>query len=469
MNPERTSILIVDDEQEIRIEINEFLTTRGFLVREASTPTEAFQILARYPVHITLLDIRLPEMSGLDILKELRRMYPEIQSIIMSGHGDMNSVIQAMRLGAVDYFQKPFMMNEMLNSIEKARKFTSSEILPEVDHNYLLKEMEGKKTNASLIVVSLAMKRAVDKMRLVARSKDTTVLITGESGTGKELIAQGIHYLSPRKDKPFHAVNCSTIPDELFESEFFGYKKGAFTGANNDKAGWFEAAEGGTLFLDEIGDMKMSLQAKLLRIMEDKQISRLGSTSYKKVDVRVIAATNQDLGKLIQENKFRQDLFHRINTFVINVPPLRERIEGIPVLFTHYLEHYSRKLERSAPRYDKEITEALQQYDFPGNVRELKHMVERALILCEGNELTLAHFDHLKIKMQKPEQAREFDNSMSYFGMEPARPLETIEKESIENALRNTGNNKSQAARMLSISRQALDRKIERLGIVVTK
>jgi DNA-binding NtrC family response regulator len=462
MSPHKTNILVVDDEKEIRMEINEFLTSRDIMVREASTPTEAFRILSKYPVDIAILDIRLPEMNGIELLKEIRRMHPHVQAIMMSGHGDMDSVIRALRLGAVDYFQKPFLLNEMLQTIEKARKYISVHNPANGDQlNYYLQDVNGQGSPSSLIVVSAAMKSAVEKMRLVARSNDTTVLITGESGTGKELIAQGIHYLSARKDKPFHAVNCSTIPDELFESEFFGYKKGAFTGANSDKAGWFEAADGGTLFLDEIGDMKPNLQAKLLRIMEDKQISRLGATASKKVDVRVIAATNQDLEQLIHENRFRHDLFHRINTFVIDVPPLRDRIESIPVLFQHYLEYYSRKLGREMPKVEKEIIEAMQQYDFPGNVRELKHMVERALILCEGDVITFAHFDHLKIKMQKT-------SSDNIHGAAPLS-LEIVEKESIENALRKAGNNKSQAARLLNISRQALDRKLERLGIVVGK
>jgi DNA-binding NtrC family response regulator len=462
MSPHKTNILGVDDEKEIRVEINEFLTSRDIQVREASSPTEAFRILATYPVDIAILDIRLPEMTGIELLKELRRKHPRVQAIMMSGHGDMDSVIHALRLGAVDYFQKPFLLNDMLQTIEKARKYISIHNQANGDQfSYYLQDSDGKGASSALIVVSAAMKYTVEKMRLVARSKDTTVLITGESGTGKELIAQGIHYLSARKDKPFHAVNCSTIPDELFESEFFGYKKGAFTGAITDKAGWFEAADGGTLFLDEIGDLKPNLQAKLLRIMEDKQISRLGATTSRKVDVRVVAATNQDLEQLIRQNRFRHDLFHRINTFVIDVPPLRDRIESIPVLFAHYLGYYARKLDRDVPKVEKEIIDALQQYDFPGNVRELKHMVERALILCEGDTITFAHFDHLKIKMQKTSRGNSNGDA--------SRSLEIIEKESIERALREAGNNKSQAARLLNISRQALDRKLERMGIVVSK
>jgi len=459
MSPRKTSILVLDDEPQLLDEICEFLQSMNFKTLKAATPGEAFKILSREPVDIAILDIRLPEMNGLDFLKELRRMYPEVQAIMMSGHGDMNSVIEALRSGAVDYFQKPFSLNEMLQTIEKARKYISYRTSVDDPGHFLQSEKPGNGTSSSMVVVSAAMKGAVEQMRLVARSKDTTVLITGESGTGKELIAQGIHYLSPRKDKPFHAVNCSTIPDELFESEFFGYKKGAFTGANADKAGWFEAADGGTLFLDEIGDLKLNLQAKLLRIMEEKQVSRLGSTAMKKIDVRIVAATNQDLEKLIRENRFRQDLYHRINTFVINVPPLRHRPESIPHLFSYFLDHYSKKLGHPLPEVDKEIIEALQQYDFPGNVRELKHMIERALILCEGGVLTSQHFDHLKIKLIKKEAVQP--------QVKNPKSLVHIEKESIEAALRQSGNNKSLAARILNISRQALDRKLEKLGISV--
>ncbi len=458
MDTQKTNILVLDDEPSIRGEINEFLTSRDIMVQEAGSPSDAFKVLSSKPVDIILLDIRLPEMNGLDVLRKIRQTWPKIQVIMMSGHGDMDSVILALRLGAVDYFQKPFRLHDMLSAIEKTRKvYTKSRPMNGDHFDYTLNESFSTGSTASLIIVSHTMKDVVEKMRLVARSKDTTVLITGESGTGKELIARGIHYLSIRKDKPFHAVNCSSIPDELFESEFFGYRKGAFTGANTDKAGWFEAADGGTLFLDEIGDLKMSLQAKLLRIMEDKEISRLGSTTTKKIDIRVIAATNQDLDHLISENRFRQDLYHRMNTFVINIPPLRDRKEGIPLLFSHYLDYYSHKLGRNVPKVEKEIMENLLRYDFPGNVRELMHMVERALILCEEDILTFEHFDHLKIKMQhSPDTEPLFT---------PSRPLYHIEKESINAALMESGNNKSQAARALQISRQALDRRIEKLGI----
>lgn len=458
MNPQKTNLLVLDDELEIRNEINEFLTSRGYNVLEASVPSDFFRQIKKHPVDIALLDIRLPEMSGLDVLKRIRRSNPDIQSIIMSGHGDMDSVITALRLGAVDYFQKPFQLQEMLASIEKTAKYKVKRLHRESEYfNYSKDKIVAQDPATSLIIASTAMKAVVKKMRLVAQSKDTTVLITGESGTGKELIARGIHYMSIRKDKPFHAVNCSSIPDELFESEFFGYRKGAFTGANTDKPGWFEAADGGTLFLDEIGDLKPSLQAKLLRIMEDKRISRLGTTTTREIDVRVIAATNQDLGRLIQEGRFRQDLYHRINTFILHIPPLRERPEGIPLLINHYLEYYSHKLNRQVPGLDDNVMTALKTYDFPGNVRELKHTIERALILCEEDFLTFEHFDHLQLKHPRT-TGKEFPG-------ERVETLDEAEKKAIESILKQANYNKSKAARMLNISRQALDRRIEKLGI----
>jgi DNA-binding NtrC family response regulator len=459
MDPHKTRIMVLDDEPDIRLEINEFLTSRNFIVFEASAPSEAFRILKASPIDIAIIDIRLPEMNGLDVLKKIRAAHPLIQAVMMSGHGDMDAVIHALRLGAVDYFQKPFQLQDMLATIEKTRNYKFKSVQQDGDYfDYTLDHTVIKESStSSLIIASAAMKSVVKKMKLVAQSKDTTVMITGESGTGKELIARGIHYMSPRKDKPFHAVNCSSIPDELFESEFFGYKKGAFTGANTDKPGWFEAADGGTLFLDEIGDLKLSLQAKLLRIMEDRQISRLGSTSTKKIDVRIVAATNQDLARLILEGRFRQDLYYRINTFVINLPPLRERPEGIPVLVSHYLDYYCHKMGREVPTLDDAVMAALMTYDFPGNVRELKHMIERSLILCEGDFLAFEHFDHLKLKHLDPVKEQNVST----------RPgsLDEIEKASIEIALEHSNNNKSMAARILQISRQALDRKMEKLGI----
>ncbi|HOX79419.1 MAG TPA: sigma-54 dependent transcriptional regulator [Bacteroidales bacterium] len=458
MNPQTTSILILDDESSINEEIGEYLDSKELKVFSATAPSEAFRILKSTPVDLAIIDIRLPEMSGLEVLKIMQNSYPNILTIIITGHGDMDSAIQALRLGAVDFFPKPFKLADLYASIEKnlKQKQVKGRLKGNL-FNYHLEKFFDDKSPISLVVNGEKMQEVIKKMNLVARSKDTTVLITGESGTGKELVARGIHFLSIRKDKPFLAVNCSTIPDELFESEFFGFKKGSFTGSVDDKPGWFEAADGGTLFLDEIGDMKPNLQAKLLRVMEDRRISRLGTTVMKEIDVRVIAATNHDLNKLIEQGKFRADLFHRINTFTIDLPPLRERPENIPRLLDHYVDYYCHKMDRSKPYIDAVLLKTLLSYDYPGNVRELMHMVERALILCEGDVLTFDHFDHLKLKLPK---SRDGKNSPAV-----TTSLQTLEKTSIEMVLLQCHHNKSKAARQLNISRQALDRKISKLGI----
>ena len=460
MKNKLTQVLLLDDEQDIRTEINEFLSDRNIAVKEASSPSQAFNILTSIPIDVAILDIRLPEISGLEVLHEIRREYPEIANIMISGHGDMDSVIEALRMGAVDYFKKPFDLNKLHKTISKFTlpgEYTAYPCL-EVREGMTILGNNGN-DSIKMIACSPVMKKTIEKMQRVSRSSDTTVLLTGESGTGKELVAKGIHQLSERKDKPFVAVNCSSIPDELFESEFFGFKKGAFTSAHKDKPGWFEAADKGTLFLDEIADLKPNLQAKLLRIMEDRYIARLGSTKNIKVDVRIIAATNRDLQSMVAEDKFREDLFHRLNIFTIELPPLRERHECIPELFKQFVEYYSEKLTMKAPRVDNEILRALVRYDFPGNVRELMHMVERGLIMCEGERLKLHHFEHLRRGIKRMHSAAGASRM--------AMPLDALEKESIENCLRENNFNKSKTARLLNISRQALDRRITKYGIVI--
>jgi DNA-binding NtrC family response regulator len=453
-------VLVLDDESGIRAELSEFLTGRDFTVFEASSPSEAFSVLSHNPVDITILDIRLPEMSGIEVLREIRHSYPGIANIMMSGHGDMDTVIDALRMGAVDFFRKPFHLHELYDTIERACTHLNFAKSINGDHcNLMIQTSFEEDESTGLLTVSPRMKKVVEKMRLVARSENTTVLVTGESGTGKELIARGIHHISNRRNNVFHAVNCSSIPDELFESEFFGYEKGAFTGATINKPGWFELANKGTLFLDEISDMKPTLQAKLLRIMEDRKIARLGATKTIPIDVRIIAATNQDLESLVQKGLFREDLFHRLNIFTIDIPPLQQRREAIPLLFAHFMEYYCNKLGMKQPRVQNEVMEAVLRYDFPGNVRELKHMVERALILCEGDLLTFHHFDHLEMKLRKAARLETSNGD--------TKPLNILEKESILQALQQTHNNKSRAARMLNISRQALDRRLQKYGIEI--
>jgi len=298
-------------------------------------------------------------------------------------------------------------------------------------------------------------------MYSVAKSDHTSVLITGESGTGKELIARGIHYLSDRVERPFRPVNCSTVSEDLFDSEFFGHKRGSFTGATSDRKGWFEAAEKGTLFLDEIADLNINNQPKFLRVLDNKLISRLGETTEKSVDVRIVAATNFDLLNLVEKGQFRLDLYYRLNSFVIHIPPLRDRKDDIPRLVDHFIKMYSAKMNKKIQQVDKNVVEHLIQYEFPGNVRELKHMIENAIILCDGKTLHINHFVFLKNHLQSSLPIND--------GTTPTFNLEQIERNTISLALQKSGYNKSKAARLLEISRQALDRKLKKWNIDIRK
>jgi transcriptional regulator with PAS, ATPase and Fis domain len=298
------------------------------------------------------------------------------------------------------------------------------------------------------------MRSVIDLMSKVAQADDTTVLITGESGTGKELVARGIHCLSARKDKHFYSINISAIPGSLFESEFFGHKKGAFTGATEDKAGWFEIAQNSTLFMDEICDVDPNLQGKLLRVLEERKIIKVGSHKEIPVNVRVVAATNKKIKQLVRTSKFRTDLYYRLSSFEIHIPPLRERKEDIPLLLEHFAEFYAQKMNKSIKGIDEKVTVSLMDYDFPGNVRELKNMVERAVILCEGDTLQAQHFPIVQSKEHEPEGKEE-----EVFN------LKIMEKTLIVRALEKTNYNKSKAGELLHISRQSLNRKIKKFGL----
>ena len=351
-------ILVLDDEQRVRDEIEEFLSAKSYTVFKAEAPSVAFKIIEEENPHIFIVDIRLPEIDGLSVLKKIKAEKSEIEVIMISGHGDMNSVIEAMRQGATDYFQKPFRLMEINNAIERTKRFIAlnQKIKSVEDSNTLLSKELQENIGHRLIGNSQALKNIIDLMTKVAKSKDTSVLITGESGTGKELIARGIHFLSQRNKHYFHSVNCSAIPESLFESEFFGHKKGSFTGATEDKAGWFEIANDGTLFLDEISDMPINQQAKLLRVLEEKKVSKVGSREMKNVDVRVIAASNRDLEGMSEEQKFRLDLYHRLSSFIIDIPPLRERREDIPILIDYFIKEYGGYIDRFERKCKKDTT-----------------------------------------------------------------------------------------------------------------
>ncbi|QKG79630.1 sigma-54-dependent transcriptional regulator [Tenuifilum thalassicum] len=452
-------ILVLDDEKVFRKEIKEFLDGEGFTALTAERPSEAFEILQENQIDIMILDLRLPEMDGLQVLEKVKNEYPDIEVIMITGHGDMDAVINAMRLGAVEFFPKPFRLLDMRAAIQRTKRYISlHEQLKEISQTYSLVSKDLIESIGSEIIGnSFGIRQVVDLMGKVAKTDNTSVLITGESGTGKELVARGIHYLSSRKKSYFYAVNCSAIPDSLFESEFFGHKKGAFTGANEDKAGWFEVAHGGTLFLDEVVEMQPAMQSKLLRVLEERKIRRIGSSVDIPIDVRIIAATNQDVNKLIEEGKFRSDLYYRLNSFQIHIPPLRERKEDIPLLLDYYLKHISKKLGKKITSVDPMIEKAMLNYSFPGNVREMRNMIERAIILSDSGRLTMKNFVGLI--------APQVESNASGVIGEDIFDLELIEKIVIMKALEKTGYKKSEAAQLLNITRQALDRRIEKYDI----
>jgi len=452
-------ILILDDEKVFREEIREFLENDDFTVLVAERPSEAFNILQNDSIDILILDIRLPEMDGFAVLERVKELYPQIEVIMITGHGDMDAVIQAMRMGAVEFFPKPFRLLDMKAAIKRTRRFIElNQRYKEVNRSYeaIAKDLRDN-VGYEIVGNSKKIRQVMELMHKVAQSDQTSVLITGESGTGKELVARGIHYLSSRKKNFFHAVNCSAVPDSLFESEFFGHRKGAFTGANEDKAGWFEIANGGTLFLDEIVDMQPTMQSKLLRVLEDRKVRRIGATTDLSVDVRIIAATNQDIQSLLDDNKFRNDLYYRLNSFEIVIPPLREHPEDIPVLLEYYTDLLSRKMNKKITAIDESVVRILQDYNFPGNIRELRNMVERAIILSDGNRLTSREFAISGISPDaEMVAAKEYEQIFD---------LEELEKLTIIRAMEQTGYKKTEAAQLLNITRQSLDRRIEKHGL----
>ncbi len=451
-------ILILDDEVRITEKLKYHLEKRSFNVYTANTPNQGFEVLDREQPGILILDIMLPGMNGLDVLQKVKENNPNTEVIMISGYGDMDMVIEAMRKGASDFIRKPFQVMDIQVAVERTGKFVELQAKLEKAENrgsLVSKELEGM-IEKDFIGESEAIKRVLKIALKAAKDKDVNVLVTGENGTGKEIIARIIHYGSPRKEAFFAPVNSSAIPSSLLESEFFGHAKGAFTDAKEDKKGYFQMASNGTLFLDEIADMSFSLQAKLLRAIEENKIKRVGSNKEIDVDVRIISATNKNIESLIEQDKFRIDLYHRINTIEIHIPPLRERPEDIKPLLNHFVKSISKKKNIAMPSVSKELMKKLQSYSFPGNVRELRNMVERALILFEGDVLLPEDF---------PLKGETKSNEV-YSG---TLCLDAHEKALIIKALKRCDFNQTQAAELLCISRDAIKRKIKKFDISIDK
>jgi len=450
----RVRLLIVDDEQSIRklcVTVGEAL---GFICLEADSGESALALLEEQPVHMVLSDMVMPHMSGLEFLEKVKKMLPRAEVAVMTGHGSVETAVQAMKLGAYDYIAKPF------SPLEELRLFLRrmAEKVRLVEENQCLRDLMDTETKLHGIVGSSA--KIQDLLRMVSRLKDTRtpVLITGESGTGKELVARAIHFRGTFANRPFVAVDCGSLVPTLIESELFGYEKGAFTGALKSRTGLFQSANGGTIFLDEIGELPLELQAKLLRVLQEKEVRPVGSNVRTKVDVRVIAATNRDLEKEYRNGTFRKDLYFRLNVVTVHVPALRERRSDIPML-SHWF------LDRCAPGRSVQVTNAamkcLLQYDWPGNVRELENCIERAVAL--GNQQSIDVDDLPPAIATEP--ATEHEPALSSSDGFPTTDLEDIERTTIERVFQQVKGDKVLAGKMLGISRATLYRKLKRYNI----
>ncbi|MCS7200074.1 MAG: sigma-54 dependent transcriptional regulator [Caldimicrobium sp.] len=450
----KAHILVVDDEIILRTALQSILTSQGFEVKTCESGQRALNLLQQEPFDLALVDVRLPDMNGLELMQEIKRISPDTGIIIITAYAEVKSAVRAIKEGAFDYLSKPFQEEELLITIEKFLKYrdlekelkTLKEILPK---SYLVKDLIGE---------SKAIKEVLQKVELVAE-RDVPVLIYGESGTGKEVIADLIVQLSNRRDHPYIKLNCTAIPETLFEAELFGFEKGSFTGALESKKGKLELAHTGTILLDEIGDLPLSIQPKLLRVLETNSFYPLGSKREVKVNVRYIFSTSRDLKKLVEEGKFRDDLYYRINVIPIKMPPLRERKEDLPHLIKYFLQTFSEKYQKKIPEISKEAYLALLNYNYPGNVRELKHLLERALLLSKDNIITLRDL---------PEELW-IDKEGSQSEINYYRCKELIEKELILKTLEDCKGKKSEAAKKLGISRKTLWQKIKKFDIKLTK
>ena len=453
------SVLVIDDDPIIRNLTRSILKDKvNIFVVEA--PSTGFKILENENIDLLITDFKLPEMNGLDVLKNVKQEYPHIEVIMISSSTDMDTVIGALRMGAVDYCRKPFNSTELWLAIERTRKYVElqNKLDTEVKKNQKLKEEVDRELGIEIVGKSEGIDKVKSQMQMVAQTPDTSVLLIGESGTGKELVARGIHNLSNRHYELFGAVNMSAVPETLFESEFFGHKKGSFTGAISDKAGWFESANNGTLFFDEIGEMSMSLQVKLLRVLEDRKFTRIGTQDEKSFDIRIVAATNKTIKELSDGKSFRLDLFHRIGTFIIEIPPLRERKEDIPLLVDNFIQQLSQKMGKKINKVDPLVYNMLKSYPFPGNIRELKNIIERAVIMCQSTELMS---DHIYLTNTNKESFLPFSDPES----ENTFDLKEIEKQTIIKALNKVNFNKAEAARLLNLEWNALYRRIQKYEI----
>ena len=441
----RGSILLVDDEEKILKALGRALREVGHVVVETASARHAQRLVGERTFDVLVIDNVMPELNGLDLIREILASTPKgerPQMLMMTAHATVESALEAMKLGALDYLQKPFEIDELLVVVQRALDHQRLS----TDYRYLVSERDEQFDHYGIIGRNRAMEEVIRRAELVAETK-STVLIMGETGTGKELVARAIHDRSAQRDMPLIKVNCAAIPETLLESELFGHVRGAFTGATTTKKGKFALADGGTIFLDEIGTMSPTLQSKLLRVLQEREVEPLGSERTEKIDVRVIAATNRNLRQMVADGKFQEDLFYRLNVIPIEIPPLRERRDDIPALVEHFVQKHAQRTGRRFEKIDDGVLAGLQQYDWPGNVRELENTIERAVVLSPGPAITARAVSVLGAAAQQ---------STGLPSLKLRQNIEWVERETIRRALENAGGVKKDAAELMGISQRAL-------------
>ncbi len=451
------TILVTDDEKIQRDSLAGFLKKKGYHVLSAPDFDTAFRLVKENTVDVLLTDVKMGARSGYDLLKAVKELNPEITVIIMTAYGNVEEAVAAMKNGAYDYLTKPLDLDEVELLIHRAVQFK----LLKSENEQLRQTLAERHRFNNIITNSPLMEEVLNIAARSANSK-TSVLIEGESGTGKELIARAIHFASPRKDKPLIVVNCAAISENLIESELFGHEKGAFTGAIQARRGRVEEADGGTLFLDEVGDVPLSVQVKLLRFLQFGEFQRVGSNEMRKVDVRLIAATNRNLREMITQNTFREDFYYRLNVINIYVPPLRKRKEDIPLLIDFFINKYATENQKTIQGISREALDLLMKYDYPGNVRELENMIERAVVLARSE---IIEKDDLPIQFRVKNDNAEGIPPLEYYEGNFRQKVEAFEKDLISAALKEANFNQSQAARNLGLSERNLRYKMEKYGL----
>ena len=445
---EQLSILVVDDEQHIRQTLQAILERKKYKVTVADDGKAALEIVRQQPIDLILTDLKMPRMDGLQLLKAAKRLAPEIEVILITAYGEVGTAVEAMRNGAFHFITKPPNRSQILLTVARALEKRALVLENQAYRDQLAAAHHGER----IIGHSTVMQKLIAEVEKIAPS-DSTVLILGQTGTGKEVIADAIHAASPRCDKAMVKINCAAIPEDLLESDLFGHERGAFTDAKKRKLGRFELANGGTLFLDEIGDMSIPLQSKLLRVIQEGEFERVGSTETIRVDVRLIAATNKDLAAAVEAGEFREDLFYRLKVMTLELPPLRERREDVPLLANHFITKYSEKSRKPIRGIAREAVDALKRYDWPGNVRELENVIERAVVLTETGVIELGNLPESVC----PGEIADGDSIVIPVGT----PMNEIQRIAIEAALERTNGDKKLAASLLGITVQTIYRKLK--------